>query len=225
MSGPLNASHPDGGTTSVWQSRIHRHGPVGECAVWRARQDTSSGPSRHMQITVTGKQIDVGEALDGIVDKYFGTAIEAAVVMSREGHLFRADVAVHIARGINVRGHYTADDAYTAFDVAAAHLAKRLRLHKRRLRGHDPRGVATEPAQQYVIAGPASEPVRETGAGAEGGDAPVVIVEQSLDIDTLSVSEAVMRLDLEDVPALMFRNAGSGTLNVVCASRTATSAG
>jgi len=177
-----------------------------------------------MQITVTGKQIDVGdslrshigEALDGIVGKYFGTAIEAAVVMSREGHLFRADVAVHIARGIKVQGHDTADDAYTAFDVAAAHLAKRLRRHKRRLRDHNPRSAApVEAAQQYVIAGPTSESVHETGAGAEGGDAPVVIAEQSLDIDTLSVSEAVMRLDLEDVPALMFRNAGSGTLNVV----------
>jgi len=150
-----------------------------------------------MQITVTGKQIDVGdslrshigEALDGIVGKYFGTAIEAAVVMSREGHLFRADVAVHIARGIKVQGHDTADDAYTAFDVAAAHLAKRLRRHKRRLRDHNPRSAApVEPAQQYVIAGPASEPAHEAGAGAEGGDAPVVIAEQSLDIDTLSVS-------------------------------------
>ncbi|MGE0254540.1 MAG: ribosome-associated translation inhibitor RaiA [Alphaproteobacteria bacterium] len=177
-----------------------------------------------MQITVTGKQIDVGdslrshigESLDGIVDKYFGTAIEAAVVMSREGHLFRADVAVHIARGIKVQGHDTADDAYTAFDIAAAHLAKRLRRHKRRLRDHNPRGGgAATPAQQYVLAGPASEPVQATGAGAEGGDAPVVIAEQSLAIDSMSVSEAVMRLDLEDSPALMFRNAGTGTLNVV----------
>ncbi|MBM3559363.1 MAG: ribosome-associated translation inhibitor RaiA [Alphaproteobacteria bacterium] len=177
-----------------------------------------------MQITVTGKQIDVGdslrshigEALAATVDKYFGKAIEATVVMSREGHLFRADVAIHVGRGILVRGHDAADDAYTAFGIAAAHLAKRLRRHKRRLRDHNARGGAvTTPAQQYVIAGPASEPVHATGAGAEGGDAPVVIAEQPLDIDTLSVSEAVMRLDLEDTPALMFRNAAKGTLNVV----------
>ena len=95
-----------------------------------------------MQISITGNKLDIGEsltahiedALEVIVSKYFGSAIDGSVVVSREGPQFRADITVHIGRGIQVRSRDTADDGYAAFDVAAAHLAKRLRRYKRRLR-------------------------------------------------------------------------------------------
>jgi ribosomal subunit interface protein len=114
-----------------------------------------------MQISITGHHIDIGNALrdhieDSLaaaVEKYFGDAIEATVVISRESHQFRADIAVHVFRGLHVRGHDDADDAYAAFDIAAAHIAKRLRRHKRRLRDHHntERDATGLPAQQYVL--------------------------------------------------------------------------
>ncbi|MEK9661555.1 MAG: ribosome-associated translation inhibitor RaiA [Alphaproteobacteria bacterium] len=176
-----------------------------------------------MHISVTGHQIDIGDALRShieeslaaIVDKYFGDAIEATVVISRERQQFRADIAVHVIRGLHVRGHDSADDAYAAFDIAAAHIGKRLRRHKRRLRDHhtNPRNTERMPAQQYVLAG--YEPDEPAGTTEAEGDNPVIIAEDTTHIEELSVSEAVMRLDIADQPALMFRNAGSGSLNVV----------
>ena len=179
-----------------------------------------------MQISITGKQIDIGDALrdhisdalDDMVGKYFGNAIDATVVVSRDGQLYRADVGVHVGRGIQVRSHEAADDVYAAFDVAAAHLAKRLRRNKRRLRDHhqgERADSAVLAAQQYVIASPTPDS-DDDDAASDGSNAdPVIIAEQPTTIETLSVSEAVMRMDLADAPALMFRDARSGALNVV----------
>jgi ribosomal subunit interface protein len=172
-----------------------------------------------MQLTVKGKQLDVGEALRAhvadrlaaVLDKYFGDAIEATVILSRDAHLYRAHVSAHIARGIHAEGVAEADAPYPAFDAAADHLAKRLRRHKRWLRDHHHRQpVETEPAQQYVLAAPAEE-----AAGTTPDGAPTVIAEMTAEVPMLSVSEAVLRLDLADSPALLFRNRGHGELNMV----------
>ncbi|NKB50546.1 MAG: ribosome-associated translation inhibitor RaiA [Alphaproteobacteria bacterium] len=177
-----------------------------------------------MHINISGQQLDVGdslrahisESLDATVEKYFGEAIDGSVVLTRERFTIRADLAVHIGRGIYVRAHESADDAYAAFDVAAAHLGKRLRRHKRRLRDHHEarENAETFRAQQYVLA--PYEPLGEEEADAETvSDNPVIVAENQTDIENMTVSEAVMRMDLADVPAMVFRNAGNGGLNVV----------
>jgi len=99
-----------------------------------------------MQVTVTGKQLDVGESLREHVEanlaesvaKYFDQAIESAVVFSSsaKGRLIRVDIAVHAGRNIQMQGRAEAEDAYAAFDAALERIAKRLRRHKRRLRDH-----------------------------------------------------------------------------------------
>ena len=177
-----------------------------------------------MQINISGHQIDVGdslrghitEALDAVVEKYFGQAIDASVVLSRERFTVRADVAIHIGRDIYVRAHESADDAYAAFDVAAAHLEKRLRRHKRRLRDHHAARESAENAraQQYILAPYGLDAGDEDDVG-EAGDHPVIVAEDQTVIENLTVSEAVMRMDLGDLPAMVFRNAGNGGLNVV----------
>ena len=171
-----------------------------------------------MQISVTGKQLDVGaslkahidDSLDATVQKYFGKAIDAAVVLSRDGRLFRVNIAVHVGKGIQVRSHDVADDAYAAFDVSLAHLGKRLRRHKSRLRAHHKSRdeAIVEPAQTYVLEVPSDE-------GESAPEPPVVIAESTSQIESLTVAEAVMRLDLADVPAMVFRNAGNGNLNMI----------
>lgn len=177
-----------------------------------------------MQIKISGQQLDVGdslsahisEALDAVVEKYFGQAIDASVVLTRERFSIRADLAVHIGRGIYVRAHESADDAYAAFDVAAAHLGKRLRRHKRRLRDHHAarENAKTVRAQQYILA--PYELVADDGDDVDiEADNPVIVAEDQTEIENLTVSEAVMRMDLADVPAMVFRNAGNGGLNVV----------
>lgn len=97
-----------------------------------------------MTISVTGKQLDVGEALRAhaeaglatLAQKYFDRVIDAAAVFSREAHLFRADLSVHIGHDISFTAEAEASDPYPAFELAAERLAKQLRRHKRKLRDH-----------------------------------------------------------------------------------------
>ncbi len=183
-----------------------------------------------MQLSVKGKQIDVGEALRqhvettlaGIVEKYFEKALEAHAVFSREGPLIRSDISVHIRRDILVQGEATAPDAYAAFDSAAAHIAKRIRRYKRRLRGRHGQTheavaetLETLSARSYVLA-EAAESADDSGEDAAVVvDQPVIVAEMTLEIPSLTVGEAVMRMDLADVPSFIFRNRAHGGVNVV----------
>jgi ribosomal subunit interface protein len=199
-----------------------------------------------MQLTVTGKQVDVGNALrrhvesalEAILGKYFRKAIEAHAVFAREAHLIRADVSLHIGRGIVVNSGAAASDHYLAFDAAAERLAKQLRRYKRRLhedhgRAHPP-GERPETARSFVLApideedetteaawaedAEAEVDAADNGAAARDaavGAAPVVIAEMTTELPTLTVGEAVMRLDLADAPVLLFRNRSHGELNLV----------
>ncbi len=188
-----------------------------------------------MQLSVKGKQLDVGDALrhhvreslSGILGKYFGDAIEVSVTLSRERHLYRTAVSAHVGRGIRLEAHGEADQPYPAFDQAADRLSKRLRRHKRRLRDHHQDDGAERKvlmAQQYVLAGAVEtgSTTGEDGDQEEGspqddadGGTPVVVAEMTTEIPTLTVSEAVMRLDLADLPALMFHNESHGGLNMI----------
>jgi ribosome hibernation promoting factor len=176
-----------------------------------------------MHITVTGKQIDVGDALrshtqaalEDIAEKYFGNALEAHVVFSREAHLIHCDLQVHVGRGILVQSAADGNEAYVAFDGAAERIDKRLRRYKRRLRDHRAQEKEREREETlgrtYVLQ-PGEE---ESAAQPDDKQQPMVIAEMETPIPQLSVSEAVMRLDLADLPALMFTNSARGTLNVI----------
>jgi ribosomal subunit interface protein len=174
-----------------------------------------------MNLTVKGKNIDVGEALrthvaqslDHGIAKYFGNPIEATVTFSKQSHLFSTDLSVHIGRGILVQAEASADQAYAAFDLAMAHLAKRMRRYKRRLRDHHRAETQSFRAAQYILA-PEGEEEAEALA-VNGSEAPAVIAEMQTEIPTLTVGEAVMRLDLSDLKAMMFLNRAHGGLNMV----------
>lgn len=174
-----------------------------------------------MNLTVNGKNIDVGEALrthvsqalEHGIGKYFGNPIEATVTFTKESHLFVADLSVHIGRGIQMQAESSADQAYLAFDGAMEHLTKRLRRHKRRLRDHHRAEIESFRASQYILAPQAEE---EADAQAvNGNESPAVIAEMQTEIPTLTVGEAVMRLDLSDLKAIMFLNRAHGGLNMV----------
>ncbi|MEJ2119928.1 MAG: ribosome-associated translation inhibitor RaiA [Alphaproteobacteria bacterium] len=172
-----------------------------------------------MQLSVTGKQIDIGqalqehvtEALNGAVEKYFGNAMDGNVVFSREAHEIHAEITVHVGKGIQIQAHATAGDAYGAFDLATDHMAKRLRRYKRRLRDHhrSARNDETIPAQAFVLAGEGPDDAEPAS------DEPVVVAEMEAEIPSLTVGEAVMRLDLSNTPAMMFRNTAHGGLNML----------
>lgn len=158
-----------------------------------------------------------------VVEKYFVDPTDASVTISKEGSSFRTDVAVHVGKGIMVQGHAMSGDAYGSFDEALEHVGKRLRRYKRRLRDHHRRQGGKEErftAAQYVLA-PEDEEINETDTDdtTNENDQPVIIAEMQTDIETLTVSEAVMRMDLAGLPAMMFRNRANGALNMVYVRR------
>ena len=170
-----------------------------------------------MQLSVKGKQIDVGEALRShveaqlkdIIGKYFSDSLDAHVTFSREAHLFRADIAVHAGRGILLQSNATAAEPYPAFDVAAGRIAHRLRRYKSKLKDHHHATTKQEEAfvaNSFVLQGDGEE---------EAAANPVVVAEMTTPIETLTVSEAVMRLDLGDLPALMFKSRAHGGFNMI----------
>lgn len=190
-----------------------------------------------MEMTVQGKQIDIGDALrthvtDKLTDidqKYFNHATDATVTFSREGHgsgLFRVHISMRVGKNIMVITEATENDPYLAFDSASEKAAKRLRRYKRQLRDHHARRNKTPEdemmkARYYTLAmnGGIETPEQDNEEGLEAdvpqGDDPVVVAEISTTIETLSVSDAVMRMELADRNALLFRNASTNRLNMV----------
>lgn len=173
-----------------------------------------------MEISINGHNVDVGDALRGHVEetlqstvrKYFDRAVDATVTFSREApHAFHVEITAHPLRAMIVQGGGSGADAYAAFDGALDRIAKQLRRYKRRLKDHhkDRGGEGLLPAQQYVL-----QAESEDDEVSESGQPPV-IAEMDTEIATLSVGEAVMRMDLADAPVLMFRNSANGRFNVV----------
>ena len=181
-----------------------------------------------MQITVSGKQVDLSDALrtrvsrhlDQIAGKYFDHALDAHVTFSRARSFFTCDINMRAGRGLLLRGEGEAADAHAAFDDAAEHIAKRLRRYRRRVNEHQ-RDLANrerpEAGRQYVLRQEEEAP-RVDGDGdtqAQAQAYATVIAEAPTEINRLSVGEAVMRMDLADQQVLMFRNSATGEFNVV----------
>jgi ribosomal subunit interface protein len=198
-----------------------------------------------MRIQVSGKQIDVGEALQAHVSgalaeatgKYAGRPTDATVVFSRPGHGLACEIFVHLSTGLTAQANGAAADAYAAFDAALARMAKQLRRHKRRLKDHHAGRtgpITAIPATQTVLAPYPDEDTADSvedgsgligaadGADDDGADAdtdwaagPPIIAETEVRVATLSVGEAVMQMELSHAPVLVFRHEREGRINVV----------
>lgn len=170
-----------------------------------------------MQINVSGKGVDVGESfrnhaetkLEEGVKKYLDRVVSIDVVVSKEGHMFHVGINGNTgtSAGIIIKSTAHAADIYAAFDSAAEKIEKQLRRYKRKLTDHHSQKIDEFSGVKYVIS--AAEKEEETA------EQPLIIAEKATKIATLTVSEAVMRMNLAELPALMFYNAGNGRLNVV----------
>ncbi|MBV9655494.1 MAG: ribosome-associated translation inhibitor RaiA [Acetobacteraceae bacterium] len=179
-----------------------------------------------MQITVSGKQVEMSDALqtrvteqlEAIAGKYFDHAMEAQVTFSRARSFFTCDINLHAGRGLTLRGEGEAADAHAAFDDAAEHIAKRLRRYRRRVNEHA-RDLAhrdrPEAARQYVLRHEEDGAEPSASDGAMSPTYATVIAETVAEISRLSVGEAVMRMDLAAQTVMMFRNSTTGELNVI----------
>jgi len=175
-----------------------------------------------MTLQVTGKNVDAGEAfkdyiadkIGGVLEKYIGPELSGHVRLEKERASFRTDCSIRLKTGVLVEAHGMGSDAYASADAAIERLEKRVRRYKRRLKDHHLRPSEAEQramlANDYVV-----QVDREEEENATTQDHPIIIAETESSITSMSVGEAVMRLDLAESAVLVFRNAGNGQINVV----------
>lgn len=174
-----------------------------------------------MRYKITGKQIDIGEALqthvqtqlNDVVAKYAERPTDANVIFSRSGHEYVCEATIHLSTGLNATAKAHAHEIYAAFEDCAAKMEKQLRRYKRRLKDHH--RERSEPvelfgASSYILA------AEEQAEDAEPESLqPIIVAEMETKIPSLSVGEAVMQMELAGAPVLVFRNEGKQELNVV----------
>jgi ribosomal subunit interface protein len=173
-----------------------------------------------MSFRVSGKNIDVGDALRERVSdrigeamgKYFDGGYSGHVTLERDGFGFRTECAIHLDSKITLHAEGMAVDAYASADQAALRIEKRLRRYHRRLKDHRPERLDARSmdAASYIIAAPEDE-----GEAEISGFTPVIIAESTTALKQLSVSDAVTELDMTGAPVLVFRHAAHGGINVV----------
>lgn len=173
-----------------------------------------------MDIRVSGHQVDTGEALQmhaserltAVVGKYFDRALSSSVTFGKApAGAFRCDIVTHANNGLILKGAAIAKDAHIALDQAADKIDTQLRRYKRRINDrHEQSAHAVKQEEAaYVVF---EEQAREEEVTS---DAPVIIAETRVDVPQATVSDAVMMLDLRNTTALLFKNAGTGKLNMV----------
>lgn len=178
-----------------------------------------------MLFRVSGKHIDVGEALRTrvsdrvaeVMGKFFDGGYSGHATIGKEGFGFRTECVVHLDSGVTLHVDGMAADAYASADQAALRIENRLRRYKRRLKAHAARanGPAKEKtpgfdARSYVVTAP-DDDLHEEIVDFN----PVIIAESTTTLERLSVSEAVMELDMTGAPVVMFRHAVHGRVNIV----------
>ena len=175
-----------------------------------------------MRYQISGKQIDIGEALQthvkaelgGVVEKYAGRPTDAHVVFSRSGHEFVCEAVVHLSTGLTAQARGHATEIYAAFETCNEKLDKQLRRYKRRLKDHHKERA--EPVEvlggaSYILAGSESEDESAEPDSLQ----PMIVAEMETRIPTISVGEAVMQMELASAPVLVFRNERDNGVNVV----------
>jgi ribosomal subunit interface protein len=183
-----------------------------------------------MTVRVSGKSISVGDALRGrvserteeVLRKYFDGNYSGHITLSKDGFGFRTDCALHLDSGITLEAESNAADAYASADQALAMIEKRLRRYKSRLKDRSARkthaaavaiaemSMPMLDAPSYVIEAPAADGEDEVTAYNA-----VIIAEATTSLKRLSVSEAVMELDLTGVPVIVFQHGSSGRVNII----------
>lgn len=174
-----------------------------------------------MRYTISGKHIDVGDALTTHVQSELGETIEkysqrptdATVTFSRDAHQFTCDAVVHLSTGLTVQSRAAANEVYAAFEACRERMDKQLRRYKRRLKDHHKDRV--EPvvfgeAGSYVLAAEDEDSDQQADSSE-----PIIIAEMESRVPTLSVGDAVMQMELAGAPLLVFRNEKHGGVNVV----------
>src|SRR5258708_6837089 len=181
-----------------------------------------------MTLRISGKSISVGEALRGrvserteeVLRKYFDGNYSGHITLSKDGFGFRTDCSLHLDSGITLEADSNATDAYASADQALLMIEKRLRRYKSRLKDRSARKTYAASAALAELNGAGLDAPSYIIEAPEGEDevteySPVIIAEATKSLKRLSVSEAVMELDLTGAACIVFQHGSSGRGNII----------
>lgn len=175
-----------------------------------------------MTFQITGKNVDAGTAfqeyatdkISALLDKYIGQQTDGHIRLEKERGLFRSSCTIRLASGLTLEAHGDGGDAYSSVDSASHRLETRLRRYKERLKSHSA-GTHTKRKGNHIDARDYTLSVPEDDKHPEDDVHPLIIAETPRNIGELTVSEAVMELDLSEAPFMIFKNAAHGGINLV----------
>ena len=174
-----------------------------------------------MRYQITGKQIDIGEALQthvktelgGVIEKYAERPTDANVIFSKSGHEYVCETVVHLSTGMTAQARAHENEIYAAFDSCSEKMEKQLRRYKRRLKDHH--RDRTDPIEQIGASSYILESTDSQDEAEPDSLQPMIIAEMETKIPSLSVGEAVMQMEISGSPLLVFKNETKAGLNVV----------
>ena len=172
------------------------------------------------KILVSGKQTKIGLSLKkysiniitSTLNKYFKDFISSNILFSKDTFNFRCEISIHLEKTIFIKSHSLSNDAYGAFNLANEKIKKRIRRYHRKLTDHRAKFAKVDTksnANEYIIKNP--EKVKINISEKE----PVIIAESDEIIKSLTVSEAIMLMDLNDQNAIFFKNTKNKRLNLL----------
>ena len=174
-----------------------------------------------MKIDISGQNLDTGESfrdyaetnLKKSIDKYFERAIAGSVILKKSLNNFSVKIIVTLTRRTKLETSGSSSDAHAAFDIALEKAEKRLRRYKRRLKDYRSKGDKKELifAQETVL--DSKDDLEEEMINEDG--MPPVLMELSYNIEEMTTEEAIMKFDLENLNALMYRNISHQGLNML----------
>lgn len=172
------------------------------------------------KISISGKQTKIGSSLQDYarkvlnltLKKYFDDFVSSSILFSKDTFNFKCEISIHLESSIFVKSNSLSNDAYGAFNLANEKIKKRIRRYHRKLidhRANNSKKIKNLQANEYIIKD--SEKFKESSVHED----PVIIAESEELIKTLSVSEAIMLMNLNDQSAIFFKNINNKRLNIL----------
>jgi len=173
-----------------------------------------------VDVHVADHQVETGDSIkehaiqriEEITEKYYARSVGANVTFGKgPQNDFTCDIVAPVGQGVVLKAAHRAPTAQLAFQGAADKIEKQLRRYMRRLKDHYPNndtnpGVDAN-ADYRVFAGASDQ--------EEAPDSPMIVAETRVNIPQANVADAVMMMDLRNTNALLFKNSGTGELNMV----------
>ena len=177
-----------------------------------------------MNFKIFGKQVKVGETFSKYaeanllesVQKYFPNPISSIISVSKNNKLFHIIIVLHINKKMEFTAQSSGQTAKLAFNETLEKLSKQLRRYKRKIKNYknnENNDKANSLNAQFQIIN--EPPTSITKQKASNFQEPLIFAELDTEIEELTVMDALEKMKMGNISALMFRNKKHSGLNMV----------